>query len=195
MEERVTVHDALDAPERDAEPDPCERDESSAPPPPRLPPPRERQRDGAHEQNEREREVERRVHREREGERRRNERTRPGERARGSGPSECTRKQPPREQEDECRRREPEPQTDPGVGQEPCDAEQRHGQEQPRDAHGYVHASNSGTVPEPSHSAVSRYIRPRSPRKRRPRSRSETRKSSRARSAYAVPRCFARKRR
>ena len=88
MEERVAVHDSLDAPEGDAETDARERDEAApaectrVQPLPRRRAQRERQRDRAGAENEGERQIERAVNRERERERRRDESARPGERCR-----------------------------------------------------------------------------------------------------------------
>ena len=55
--------------------------------------------------------------------------------------------------------------------------------------------SSSGTEPEPSQAAPSRYILPRSPRKSAPRRSSDARSSLRAHSAWPWPRCLAKKRR
>jgi hypothetical protein len=70
MKERVAVDDALDAPQRDAEADPGERDETSPARGLRMlatpPAPREGQRGRAGSENERERQVDRSMHRERE---------------------------------------------------------------------------------------------------------------------------------
>src|SRR5665213_2405980 len=184
MEERVAVHNSLDAPERDAERDARERDHAASAqlgPASRRRAPRERQRDRAGDEHERERHVERAVNRERDREGARDQRTRPRERSGGARAAQRACDEPSRKQEHERRRREPQPQPDAGLREQARKPEQRHSQQERWNLE--PHAISSPTVPEPSHDAASRYIRPRSPRMSAPRSRSESRSRSLARLA------------
>ena len=157
VEEAVAADLAGDVPEQHAE----HHSGSEHPPPPgnplrprRAPHERERHDAGAEQQDERQRE--RRAGGERDGQRTEEERERPGEGDRGASQPES-----------------------------PCDHRSRPQQNAGREREAYQRhrSSSSGTRPDASQSAASRYIRPRSSRNSRARSRSDQPSSRRARSA------------
>ena len=157
VEEAVAADLAGDVPEQDPE----HRARAEHPPAAGEPPgagsaPAEAEGHEAGSEQQHERQAQRPTRDERHRERSEEERQRPGERDRGAAQPERTGDDGSREQQDPGRERKPQ---------------QRH------------RSSSSGSRPDASQAAASRYIRPRSSRKAKPRSRNAQHSSRRARSA------------